>query len=602
MTEPATLPAAIERRLGEYFPTTFRVYVRKWIPLSVLIGVLVGLLTAVFYATILGMMWVFDPQRIPWYLVFLFPTAGGLLVGLILPRFTKQPMNQGMDEVLRAIHYQGGEVRSVSPAVKIAAASLTLGSGGSAGPEGPVGEIGAKVASMIGDRLKLHRSDLRTLVITGVAAGFSAIFKAPLGGALFALESPYKNDLEHSAVVPSLVSAVTSYLVFVVVGQLTGLWNANPVFGPLPHPNPLFGPLDLGLYLVLGLVAGLPAVFFVRVFSQVSDHFEGAKLPFVAKATLGGLACGLVALAFPAFLGVPFPLLGLGYTWDNTLVKENLVQLFLINQGLGGVEALAALLVVVAVAKIVATSFTIGSGGNGGILTPSVFIGGTLGAFFALVAGAVTAVPSPEVFVVVGMRAVLAATTKTPIVSAVLITEMTGGWDVLIPVILATVVSFLVSGEYTLYRAQITRKSMLVDLSVLKDKQVRDVMTPAPAGFPPSTKIDQAYHEVEAAPHYAYPIVDHGGKLLGIVMHRSLEAAHAKRPNAPLARLMQAEYEVIDQHAMAVDAFEDMTGRQITRMWVVDGGGRLVGILTRVDLMRVMDEPAAARTPPRQSS
>ncbi len=565
----------LDHALGEFFPAPFREVVEKWIPLSLLTGVAVGLMVVVFQYALDLVGDIFDPSRVPWYLIFLFPTAGGLLVGIIIPLFARETAGQGMDEVIRAVHYQGGKIRSIVPPVKILVSALTISSGGSAGPEGPVGEIGAGTASIVGGWLHLRRRDLRTLVIAGAAAGFGAIFKAPLGGALFALETPYKNDMEHGAVVPALISSTTAYFIFVL------FFGTAPIFGQLA-PRPFPGVVDLVVYVFLGLLSGLVAILFVKVFFRVSDFFVRARLPFWAKTTLGGLGAGAIAVFFPQVLG-------LGYLWDRALVLNNAQQVAFAGEVLSGVGILLVLFAGMLVVKALATSLTIGSGGSGGVMTPSIFLGGTLGAVVGLVAGTLFGYAYPVVLVVVGMGAVLAAGTKTPISSAIIITEMTGGYTVLIPLILATVVAYTVSGDNTLYEAQITRKSLPLDLGALSKKFVRDVMVAPVESLSPDATVAEVAEKVGVKGHYSYPVVDGEGRILGVVYRRSLLAAEKASPKVRIRRLLQTHFEVINDDAPAVEAFEVMNGMQVTRMYAVDENQRLVGVLTRFDLLRAMD-------------
>lgn len=573
----------IDGGLREVFPAPFRDFIRKWIPLSLLVGIAVGLMAVVFQEALDAVSFVFfqvGAASLPWYLVFLFPAAGGLLVGLIIPHFAQETAGQGMDEVIHDIHYEGSRIRSIVPPIKIIVSALTINSGGSAGPEGPVGEIGAGTASILGGWLKLRRSDLRTLVIAGAAAGFGAIFKAPLGGALFALETPYKNDLEHSAVVPALISSTTAYLVFVA---FPGIGTA-PIFGVLTA-LPTYDVPHLGLYMLVGLLAGLVASAFVKVFFWISDFFSGWKMLFLVKTTLGGLACGALGIVFPSVLG-------LGYTWDQDLVRGDLTQIVIGDQI---VTTFALLLLAFGASlfvKIVATSFTIGSGGSGGVMTPSIFIGGTIGAIMALVLLRTTSfLFSPTILVVVGMGAVLAAATKTPISSAIMITEMTGGFNVLIPLILGTVMAYVVSGDFTLYRAQITRQSMPIDLSVLARRKVQDVMTTPVVALQPDMMVKDAFDMTILKGHYSYPVVDGGGKVLGVVYQRALQQAQTAAPRTLIKTIMESHVELINHDAPANEAFEIMNGAQITRMIVVDGQKRVLGMLTRVDLLRAVEEP-----------
>ncbi len=575
----------IDSGLHEFFPAPFQDFIRKWIPLSLLVGVTVGLMTILFQEALNGVAFLFDPARLPWYLVFLLPATGGLLVGIIIPRFAEETAGQGMDEVIHAIHYASGKIRSIVPPVKVVVSALTINSGGSAGPEGPVGEIGAGTASILAGWLKLRRSDVRTLVIAGAAAGFGAIFKAPLGGALFALETPYKNDLEHSAVIPALISSTTAYIVFVL---FPGIGTA-PIFGVLTA-QPTFDLPHLALYMFVGLLAGLVAIAFVKVFFWISDAFAGWKMPFVVKTTVGGLACGGLGVALPGVLG-------LGYAWDQELVGGNLSQALVGDQLVTGLGLLLFAFAATLIVKIVATSFTIGSGGSGGVLTPSVFVGGTVGAIIALLLQTTGFRFSPSILVVVGMGAVLAAATKTPIASAVMMTEMTGGFNVLIPLILGTVMAYAVAGDYTLYRAQITRQSLPVDLSVLSGLKVRDVMTKPVVVLAPDMMAKEAYDLSILKGHYSYPVADLGGSAIGIVYRRTLQRLQAEAPRNQVKTFMESHFERINDDAPANEAFEVMNGAQITRMVVVDEQGHAVGMLTRVDLLRAAEEREPSPAP-----
>ncbi len=578
----------LDHGLGEFFPTSFREFARKWIPLSILIGLAVGLATVAFYYALAGVTAVFFPAPpsaplVPWYLVFLLPTVGGLAVGLIIPPFAKETAGQGMDEVIRAVHFESGRIRSVVPPVKLIVSAITIGSGGSAGPEGPVGEIGAGTASILGRRMRLRRSDLRTFVLAGAAAGFSAIFKAPLGGALFALETPYKNDLEHGAAIPALIASTVSYLVF----ALTTPNGFTPIFANLTA-QPRFDAAHILLYMTLGLLSGLIAVVFVRGFFWISDAFSRLKLPFVAKTTLGGLLCGLLGVVFPAVLG-------LGYAWDQILVTANPSTVPILWTSVTGLEFLFIALAAILFVKIVATSFTIGSGGSGGVLTPSLFVGATLGGLVGLLLTAVGFPYSPAVLVLVGMGAVLAAATKTPISSAVMLTEMVGGFSVLIPLILGTVIAYSVAGDHTLYRAQITRRAAPIDLSLLAGKRVQDVMVGTVATFRRETPAAEALAQMGVDSHFSYPVVDAEGKILGLAYRRDIRTLAAASPTAPISQVLQTHFEYISGDAPAHEAFEAMNGLQVTRMVVLGPGRKVLGILTRLDVLRAVDRAEEER-------
>ena len=182
-----------------------------------------------------GMGVSYNSFSLPWYLVLFIPAIGGLLAGIIIMRWAPETAGSGLDHIIDAVHHHGGKVRARIVPVKIAASALTIGSGGSSGNEGPISQISGGIASFVGTKLHFSRSDMRILVITGMAAGWSAVFRAPLGSAIFAIEVPYKNDLESNAAIPSIISSVTSYLVFIPFGGAGPLFLPTCLMSPSRH-------------------------------------------------------------------------------------------------------------------------------------------------------------------------------------------------------------------------------------------------------------------------------------------------------------------------------------------------------------------------------
>ena len=366
-------------------------------------------------------------------LVPLVAALGGLLAGALVFLFAPEAEGHGTDAVIRAYHELGGRIRARVPVVKTLASAITLGSGGSGGREGPIAQIGAGLASVVSDVLHFKDGERRILVMAGAAGGIGAVFHAPLGGALFAAEVLYsKLDIEQDVLVPSIISAVTAYS---IAGYFTGFGSIFHIAASQYHQ-----PAALPLFLILALVAASGAWLFVRVFDGVHDAFHRWGVPNYWKPVIGGLFTGALGALLPQVLSG-------GYGWMAMIFENKLPLLLLLAMTVG---------------KMLATSFTIGSGGSGGVFGPSVFIGAALGGAFGQVAAALF--PglglNPVDFALVGMASFFAAAAKTPLSSIVMVTEMTGGYGLLPPLMLASFTSFLlVPPRVTLYRSQVPERA-----------------------------------------------------------------------------------------------------------------------------------------------
>ncbi|WP_457629975.1 chloride channel protein [Oceanithermus sp.] len=369
------------------------------------------------------------------YSRLLFPvitTIGGLLAGWLVFTFAPEAEGHGTDAVLKAYHHAGGHIRARVPVIKTIASSLTIGSGGSGGREGPIAQIGAGFGSILSHLLRLDDSERRVLVMAGAAGGIGAIFHAPLGGALFATEVLYgKLDYETDVLVPSILSAVTAYS---IVGYVYG-------FGSLfLTPGDYFTkPELLPLYAMLSIISAAGAWLFIKLFYGAAGWFKELPYPQIVKPALGGLLVGLLGALVPQALDG-------GYGWLQ-LIFMNAFPFWL--------------LLAIALAKMLATSLSIGSGGSGGVFGPSVIIGAALGGAVGQVFQ--MAFPTlgidPVHFALVGMAAFFAAAAKTPLSSIVMVTEMTGSYGLLVPLMLTSFIAYLLlrPGE-TLYRSQVPER------------------------------------------------------------------------------------------------------------------------------------------------
>ena len=433
----------------------------------------------------------------PWMLLLVLPLAG-LLVGWIVQTFAPEAEGHGTDAVINSYHRKGALLRRRVAPVKLLASAITIGSGGSAGREGPVAQVGAGFASYLSDVIRLPVYDRRVLVISGMAAGIGGMFRAPLGAALFAVEVLYSdNEYESEALIPAIISSIVAY---VVNAMLTG-WE--PIFAAdIPR---FVRPQELGAYLILGIVVAVIGRIYISTFYGVRDHiFRPLQVPAIVKPALGGFVVALIALALPQVMGG-------GYGWIQLTMEEQIPLL---------------ILVLLIPAKIVATSFTISSGGSGGVFAPSLVIGGVTGAVFATLANRVAPALAPPAAacVLVGMGGFFAGVAKVPIASLIMVAEMSGSYTLLVPMMLVTSVSFLLTRGASIYEAQVPRRvdspAHIGDfqVDVLERLEVREVMDPEQlvTVVSPGTSFQNVLEIVAQSEQHAFPVVGEDGVVQGV--------------------------------------------------------------------------------------
>ncbi len=420
----------------------FREYSRKWLLLAGFVGLVTGLLT-ILLDVVVRVLFLgngFGGPGFTGFVIriydttpaasFLLPFVGIVAAGLLLRQFAAAPNISGTDELLSHYHNYGEGVHAKEGAVKYLGAVLTIGFGGSAGLEGPSISAGGVVGSWawrhMSRRLSLTKEDLRILLLTGASAGIAAIFKAPLTGIVFALEVPYKDDIARKAFLPAIVSGVASYVTFASVE------GSSPLFS-FASASTGFTLGDVLLSAVLGVVIGVLAVVFSTLYRQVRRRLQGNRLPFLLRFVIGGSAVGAIALLVRIAYGGAYTF-GPGY--------------YVIQQGLSGgftVEFLAAMLVL----RVIATAFTLGSGGIGGIFFPLVVFGSLAGSLFGLLIHGDVAI-----FASVGIAAFMSAGYKTPLAAVTFVGDTTGSVSFLIPAMIGSAVAYLVSGDSSVSNEQ----------------------------------------------------------------------------------------------------------------------------------------------------
>ncbi len=445
-----------------------------------------------------------------WALVLL-PVVGGLVSGLLVKTFAPEAEGTGTDSYIDAFHNRAGAIRSRVPIVKSLATIATIACGGSAGKEGPIAQIGAGVGSSLGKYIEMGARARRTLMIAGAAAGLSAIFRAPLGGALTAVEVLYKEDLETDALTPAILSSITAYTVFCSINGFDHVF-AFEVVG-------FHSPIELVFYAILGCVCSLSGFLFVRFFHGSKRRFFG-RLPVnrYLIPPIGGLLVGAIGYGYPQVLGG-----GFGYV-------QELIQ----GSPVGGMQATAASLILLGGLKIVTTSFTISSGGSGGVFAPSLFIGAMIGGAVGTLCHDLFPELAPQVapFVVVGMGGFFAGVANAPIASLMMVCELTGAYELLPPLMIVATIALAISRKWSIYESQVDNKFMSrahvweMNPVILRRTTISDAVAGQYKGEC-IVRVDAPLSEVAARTAESgardLVVVDRDGRLAGSICMREIE-------------------------------------------------------------------------------
>ena len=569
----------------------------KWSFYFIIIGLIAGLGSIIFhYLCLLGVHWFMDFMAgyVPpspagehhlWpstgrpfnrtMLLFL-PALGGLVSGWIVYTFAPEAEGHGTDAAIDAYHRRGGFMRGRVPIVKTIASAITLTSGGSGGREGPIAQIGAGFGSFLATRLKLSERERRIMMAAGISAGVGSIFRAPLAGALFAAEVLYRDpEFESEVIIPAGISSVVAYCLFCLVFG----WGALFETPDFQFQNPL----ELGPYLILSLVLVATGIFYVKSFYGITALFKKIKIPNHVKPAIGGLCTGLIGYYFPQCLAF-------GYGFAQQALNNELTVPFLLALAIG---------------KVLTTSFSIGSGGSGGVFGPSVVIGGAMGGavgriFHAIMPGVVA---EPGAFVVVGMAGFFTAVSNTPISTIIFVSEMTDSYQLLLPSLLVCSVAYLASKRWTIYEKQPQNRidspahagEFFVD--ILQTFKVKDLMPrvrkvnliPQDMRF-----VDFKRYFAKTKQHY-FPVMDQNGRLNGIFSSTDIRGVLF----SPEIEDLVVMKDIATSDIILTTPQEDLntvlqkfTQKNIDSLPVVetDDHGMLVGMLTRRDVISFYNE------------
>lgn len=576
----------------------------KWLLLGSVVGVVAGLagilfqtlleaLTAFVIPHLMGLNaghaggdtihFSFAMETFSWIAVLALPTLGGLVSGFFIFKYAPEAKGHGTDAAIQAYHKERGIIRPLVPIIKLFATVVTMGSGGSGGREGPIAQIGAGVGSFLALRLGLNTATRRILLASGIGAGISCMFRVPLAGGIFAAEVLYSGpDIDSEIILPAIVASIVSYSVYAL------RFGWGHMFTGATHLA-FNSPLELLPYFVLAVVVSVVALVFVKVFYGATALFDRMRIPNMLKPAIGGFATGALVLALIFILHDPHhsaSVLGSGY---------GIVQDIFTNPG----SLTLAVLFAVGVGKLLATSLTIGSGGSAGVFGPSMVIGSTTGYAMGLLMHHVAPalVPYPQAYAIVGMAGFFSAAANTPLSTILFVSEMTGSYQLLLPTMWVSVISYLIGRNWSIYDSQVDSrlqspahfgeyaKEFFLQTKVCDVlKHTRKFVT-----IPSNSTLEELFKLTEDTRQRLFPVVGHRKQLLGCFGIDDLtHALHDKK-----AQTMRAS-DLIHGKPIQVrygDTIEKanrlMTSNHANEVLVVNDNDspNVVGILTSADIL-----------------
>jgi CIC family chloride channel protein len=499
--------------------------------------------------------------ELPMWARLVVPAIGGLIAGAIIQFGSRFHGQITTTDYMEAVVLGDGRISARQSLVKSLSALFTNASGGSIGREGPLVQLSAMVASLAGRFQHWTTPRLRLLVACGAAAGIASAYNAPISGSVFVAE----------IVLGSMAMETFGPLVFAsVIATLTVRGFLGP--GPL-YQIPLFRlnrAWEIGPYLLLGLVSGLVAPWFIRLLRTSEKFAERFSAPVYVKMCAGGLIVGALAVFYPQVCGngysVVSGILGSHWVWQT-------VALILIF-------------------KVLATAATFGSGAVGGVFTPTLFVGASLGFLFGTVTQDVTgsAAVNPSAFAIVGMGAFLAAATHAPIMAIVMIFELTLDHQIILPLMLACVVGYYTSVKIekrSIYAEALKRKGAGDYAKQLAELHVRDLMKPNPLTISPTTGFSEIAEKFVAT-HFNYLYVTDHGRFIGAV---SLHDIKSYLNTPELAKvviagdLLRDSFPLVRASASLIEALERFSRHDGERLPVVSHDRELVGSIAKTDVI-----------------
>lgn len=552
----------------------------------VILAVLVGIIGGLAAAALKGLthsIAAFLQDDVQWqykyYLYFFFPLIGILLSVLYVKRFIrKSTFEHGMTPIIYAISRKSSRIEPHNIYSQILTSALTVGFGGSAGLEAPIAYSGAAIGSNAGRFFGLNYREVTMLLACGAAAGIAGAFNSPVAGMIFAIEILLP-EFSIPAFIPLLMAAGTAAVV-------SRLLYSEPLFHLVTDDWVVEA---LFFYILLAVIIGGFSVYFAKLSAWAKALFSRIRNPY-QKVVLSGLSLGVLIFLFPALYGEGYLAIQQILNGRNQALLAN--SIFADYQHVGIVVVAYALVTVFA--KSLASLITLNSGGNGGVFGPSLVMGGLLGFAFAYGVN-LTGIIELNVanFVVVGMAGALGGIMHAPLTAIFLIAEITGGYALMVPLMLVTAISYLINRatlRYSIYTKILAEKGDLLshedkDRTVLSMMKLRYVLERNFTTLRPEERPADRRHDIIHTKRNIFPVVADTGKLVGIIYsERLFEILLGERPEKAektMAELAEKPADIVRMDANMELVMQKMNKEDIWILPVVDAEGRYMGFVSK---------------------
>ncbi|MBT3228008.1 MAG: CBS domain-containing protein [Candidatus Marinimicrobia bacterium] len=549
--------------------------------MAMLIGVFAGVISAGFRTLIDSFrhgLWgegalIDVAMAAPIYLKIGIPAFGGAVVAWSVKRFAPEAKGHGVPEVMNAVATQNGFIRMRVVIIKAFASAMSIASGASVGREGPIVQIGSAFGSTIGQLFQVSIRRMKTFIGCGAAAGIAATFNAPIAGAIFASEV-ILGDFSAAAIGPIIIASVFGTVIS------RGLYGDFPAF--IPPTYTLHSPVEIIFYIILGVATGVVGWLFVRSLYKTEDLFDAWEAPVALKGLLGGAVLGGMAVYLPQILGV-------GYESMESVLNGHLG--FTIAFGL-------------VLAKILATSLSMGFGASGGVFAPSLFIGsmlgGALGTIIHSLFPEITA--SSGAYALVGMAAMVAATTHAPVTAVLIIFEMTTEYTVILPLMITSIIAMVISSRLlngsNIYTLKLIRRGIDIfggkDINVLDKISVRTLKKKIVDTVSESMTLQELLEKISISSASNFYVKNEDNRLSGIITHSAMRRYlnhHEEIPaDATVRDMMNRQFEIISDTTPVHEVLRKMKEMDLEALPVVDDALMLNGEVERSAIVHQYQE------------
>lgn len=519
---------------------------------SILVGISAGLAAVILKSFVHGIRhYLVDGFFLKYdfkYLYLVLPLIGIGITILIIKYFLHNQLNKGNTDILFSIAKKSSFLPFRQMYSHIITSAFTVGFGGSAGLESPIVSTGSAIGSNFARTYKLNYKDRTLLLAAGAAGGIAGAFNAPIAGVLFALEVILV-DISITTFIPLLIAAASGALISKII-----LHESNLLFFKLKQP---FDSNNFFFYVILGLLAGIVSLYYVNFFDKVESRFHKIKSRF-SKWIIGGITLAFLFALFPSLFGEGYESIkALSEFRTDDLIKDSLLLNLVENKWL-----LLLFIILTLLFKTIAAAVTLGSGGNGGNFAPSLFVGAYLGFAFSFFLNLIGFKDIPvSNFTIVAMAGILSGVFHAPLTAIFLIAEITGGYELIIPLMMVSSISYVIVKHFHPQSLDIRRlkdRGTIIsenkDTSILSKIDVKEMIETDFATIHFKATLRDIVETIKYSKRNTYPVVKKNNKLLGIIY---LDNIREEMFNAELYDIVIAK-EVMRKPSMVIDTKEDI--------------------------------------------